>query len=117
MKEGVYPSKAICPWCKKAKIFEPHSFAVLECGAYLMNRKRDVGVPDKKMDGFLSLIWHGAHNDGKGKDREIDCMLDVVSDVTGGQFGIYFCSTRCLRGWLNAIIDELESKIQKQSKE
>jgi len=62
-----YPKKALCPWCKKNKVFEPHSFAVLGGGALLMDRKRDYGSSDDRMNAYLSLTWHGAHDDGQGR--------------------------------------------------
>ncbi len=45
------------------------------------------------MDGFLSLAWHGAHDGGKGRDKEIGCMVDIIRDAVGGQADLYFCST------------------------
>jgi hypothetical protein len=108
-----FPIKALCPWCKKNKVLEPHSFAVLEGGALLMNRKTNSGGPDDKMEGFLCLSWHGAHDGGIGKDRAIGAFIEIVNDVRGGQFDLYFCSIKCLRSFLNFCLDELESKIEK----
>lgn len=108
-----FPKKAICPWCKKNKVFEPHSFAVLSGGAMLMDKKRENGGPDDRLDAFLSLAWHGAHDGGKGKYRDINEMTEIARDVRGGQFELYFCSTKCLRAYLNFCVDELEKKIKK----
>ncbi len=77
-----------------------------------MNRKEDYGGSDKNMDGFLSLIWHGAHDDGEGKDREWHVIVEIARDVRGGQYNIYFCSTKCLRSYLNFCVDELENKLK-----
>ena len=107
-----YPKKALCPWCQKNKLLEPHSFAILAGGALLMNRKEKFGAPDDKMDGFLHLSWHGAHDGGQGKDREIGTAVHIAYDVRGGQFDLYFCSTKCLRSYLNFCVDELEKKIR-----
>ena len=62
------------------------------------------------MDGFLHLSWHGAHDGGEGKDREIGAMVEIARDVRGGQFDLYFCSPKCLRSYLNYCVDVLEKK-------
>ena len=84
-KKTFWPPKPLCPVCKKRKVWEPHSIAVLSAGALLMNRKEKMGGPSNKMDGYLSLEWHGAHDGGKGQDKEIGCMVDIVRDAAGGQ--------------------------------
>jgi hypothetical protein len=109
-----FPDKSICPVCKKNKVFEPHSFAVLDGGALLMNRKKDEGGPSPNMDGFLNFIWHGAHDGDIGIDSEVDALLPIADEVRGGQFDFYFCSTNCLRTFLNKCVDELENRIEKQ---
>jgi len=106
-----WPSEPLCPICKKSKVFEPHSLAVLGVGALLMDRDEDSGGPSPDLDAFFHLTWHGAHDGGEGEDREIGCMLDVVRDIRGGQAEMYFCSTECLRQFLNYCVDELERKV------
>jgi len=111
-----WPTKPMCPICKNTKILEPHSMAVLTAGALKMNRKKDEGTMSKDLDGFLSLTWHGAHDQGQGTDREIGCIVDIFNEVPGGQADLYFCSTKCLRQFLNTCVDELEGKIAKKKK-
>ncbi len=113
-KYNHYPRRALCPWCKKKKVFEPHSMAILSGGALLMNRKEKNGGSSDDLDAYLSLTWHGAHDSGKGDDRKIYSNIDIASDVKGGEFDLYFCSTKCLRAFLNACVDELEKKIEKE---
>ncbi|MFA7061273.1 MAG: hypothetical protein WC156_10690 [Pedobacter sp.] len=38
-------------------------------------------------------------------------MLDIIKDIRGGQAEMYFCSTECLRQFLNFCVDELEQKM------
>jgi hypothetical protein len=64
------------------------------------------------MDGFLSFSWHGAHDGGEGKYREIDATMQAAHDVRGGQFDLYFCLTKCLRSYLNYCIYDLEKKMK-----
>lgn len=113
-KTSSFPKRGACPWCKKNMAFEPNSFAVLAGGAFLMDRKKDSGGPDDRMDAYLSLTWHGAHDEGKGKDRGIYETIEIARNVRGGQFDLYFCSTKCLRAYLNYCVDELEKKIMKK---
>jgi hypothetical protein len=110
-----YPSKALCPACRKGKVFEPNSFVVMSGGALLMNRRRRSGGPDASLDGFLDLVWHGAHDCGLGEHREVFFSMPIVKEVRGGQFDLYFCSTRCLRRFLSMLVDALETRMKSPS--
>jgi hypothetical protein len=107
-----YPKEPLCPWCKKQKVLEPHSFAVLGGGALLKSGDGASG-PSSELEGFLHFSWHGAHDGGQGRDPGAYGCTEVVRDVIGGQFDLYFCSTDCLRSFLNACVDDLEQKIRK----
>ena len=109
-----WPDRAICPVCGQGKVLEPHSFAILHAGALLMDRPDDSGGPSDNLDGFLSLGWHGAHDDGQGDDRDIGCYLDIIRDARGGQADLYFCSTACLRTFMNQCVDKLEGRIKEE---
>jgi hypothetical protein len=76
-----------------------------------MDKKRDYGGPNDSMEAFLYFSWHGAHDSGVGSDREIGATVNIADDVRGGQFDLYFCSTKCLRSYLSFCVDELERKI------
>lgn len=82
-------------------------------GSTYSGRKR--GVPDE-LEGFASLIWHGAHDTGIGKDRDIYTVVDFARDTEGGQFEIYFCSTKCMRIFFTRWVDALEAKIEDEKK-
>lgn len=100
-------------WCNSDKVYEPNSMAILTGGAMLINRKTGDGGPDDRLDGFLDITWHGAHTNDGGIGLSPDCFenLSIASDVRGGQFDICFCSTKCLRDFLNHAVDTLEEKI------
>ena len=108
-----YPTRPICPVCKKKKVFEPHSMVVLEGGACLNTKRLGVSGPDKNMEGFLSLHWHGAHDKGQGKQRDVYLTKDLATDVEGGQFEFCFCSIKCLKAWFNKILSDFEEEIKK----
>jgi endogenous inhibitor of DNA gyrase (YacG/DUF329 family) len=112
-KKTAFPRNAKCPQCEQSKVLEPHSMVILCGGAMLMDQKRKNGGPNECLDGFLELTWHGAHNGGTGKDRDIFTSVHLAEDCFGGQFEIYFCSTKCMRAFLNSWVDALETKIKK----
>lgn len=107
----VFPDRPICPWCRKRKVYEPHSMAILNAGAM-----RQVGKDRYEMatdvQAFMTLVWHGAHTGGKGKFPEVFASVDVADQVVHGQFDLYFCSTSCLRGFLSYCVDALEQRIE-----
>ena len=111
-----YPKKPICPICRKKKVWEPHSFAVLWGGA-MEKKGRDhysTEIEAKNIVGVLELSWHGAHDDGEGEFREIDSGVEIVDNAPNGNFNLYFCSTSCLREFLNKAVDELERRRNNQ---
>jgi hypothetical protein len=91
---------------------EPHSFAHINGGALLMDRSRRNGWPDERMDGFLHLTWHGAHDGGQGANPNVYVVSEIVRDERGGQFEFYFCSVRCLRRFLNDAVDRLVAQVK-----
>lgn len=109
----VWPAKPVYPWCKKNKVMEPHSMAILAGGAMrVIDRKKKSATIADDCIGFLDVVWHGAHGGGNGSDREICARVPLADDTPAGQFEFYFCSTRCLREFLNACVDELETKVK-----
>ena len=106
------PRRPLCPVCKKSKILEPHSFAVLTGGALIMDRRRRNGRMDDALDGFLDLVWHGSHDGGEGIHPETSARVTIADSVRGGQFDIYVCSTRCLRKLFDEWVDRLEDALK-----
>ena len=111
-----FPNTARCPQCKRGKIFEPNSMACLNGGAFLMDRRHKTGKQDDRLDAFICINWHGAHDEGTGEDREIYEFVSLAEDCRRGQFDLYFCSTKCLRAFLNSWVDALETKVVKARK-
>ncbi len=111
---GIYPKRFICPICKKKKIGEPHSFAYLSGGALKVDKKNKRSIMSESLRGFLSIGWHGAHDGGIGRDRDIYINIEIAQDSSVGQFEFYTCSTHCLRILLNNCINDLEKKISKK---
>jgi hypothetical protein len=110
-KQVVFPDRAVCPWCRKRKVYEPHSMAILNAGAM-----RQVGKDRYEMatdtQAFMTLMWHGAHPGGKGDLRDVYASVHIADEVANGQFDLYFCSTACLRGFLNYCVDALEERME-----
>ncbi len=78
-----------------------------------MNRRQQFGSPSKDMDGYLSIGWHGAHDDGEGDFRDTGGHLPIGESVRGGQLCITVCSTECLRKLFTKWIDDLEEEMKK----
>jgi hypothetical protein len=81
-KKPVWPSKPRCPWCKRNKVMEPHSMAILAGGAMQVveAKKKSATIADDCI-GFLDLIWHGAHDGGSGANREICARTPLFADL------------------------------------
>lgn len=62
-------------------------------------------APD--LEGFLTLGYHGAHE----KKNSRSAHLSVAEAAQFGQFEFYFCTTKCLRSFFNACVDELERRL------
>lgn len=115
-EKTAYPSVALCPQCKKRKVFEPNSMVILAGGAVLLDRKRENSIHTRALSGFLCLAWHGAHDNGVGHDRDIGAAVEIAAATAGGQFEMYFCSTTCVRIFLNSCVDALEKCIIRERK-
>jgi hypothetical protein len=111
--QSIFPTKALCPICKQAKVFEPHKFVSLSGGACLMAKSEKDSGPDSKMEGFFNIICHGK----EGAKNNYYLVFDIVKDIIGGQFEFYFCSVSCLRKWINDLLDHVEEKEAKASGE
>lgn len=109
-----WPSDSPCRICGQSRILEPNSFAALSGGALLMDRQINSGGPDDRLDGFLNLTWHGAHDHGVGEQRDVFAQINIAEDVRRGQFDLYFCSTKCLREFFNHSVDSLEVQIDQE---
>ena len=104
--------KRECRVCGARGLHEPNSFATLEAGA--MEKVGNVAAAAFDHLAWLPMSWHGAHTDldGDGKLPDTGGHLKIVDDCPSGQFAIYFCSTGCLRTFLNECVDALEKKIR-----
>ncbi|MCZ6873802.1 MAG: hypothetical protein O7G88_09765 [bacterium] len=90
---------------------EPHSFAGIGGGALLMDDDVDsINLAGHK--AFLELFFHGAHPEMGEEvgDPDRNRRVQIIKDVEGGQFDLYFCSTDCLRAFFNRCVDELEQQ-------
>jgi hypothetical protein len=85
--------------------------AILNAGA-LRRVGKDSYEMATDMKAFLTLTWHGAHSGGKGEFAEIHASVNVADEVANGQFDIYFCSTTCMRGFLNYCVDQLQERME-----
>src|SRR5688572_9906233 len=109
---AVFPvADFLCPWCRAHKIGEPHSFAELFGGA-LRRTGKDSYSQDSNLAGYLELGWHPQEGD-KEFDANFCFSIRLAYRTHAGQFAFYFCSTACMRAFLNFCVDELESTVAK----
>jgi hypothetical protein len=98
--------------CKANRVGEPHEFVGLSGGA--ASETGECG------EGFLDLFVHPCESAPFGparagdapKTNEEGAWVEIVRDTTTGQFDLYFCSTACLRRFLNECVDELERRLR-----
>jgi len=114
-KHDHFPFNAICPACRRKRVFEPHSFAIVSAGA-LMKMRGGAAGPAPRLKGFWGLAWHGVHDRGSDEHPNVFVHAPVAESVDGGQCEIYLCSTRCLRRFFTDLVDELDRRIQLASK-
>ena len=118
-RPGRFPrDEALCPWCRKNKVFEPHSFAILSGSALKRVGKDRFEIADD-VSGFLEVGWHGAHSEegSEGPDADIGLSIAIAVNAPQGQFELYFCSTDCMRAFLNFCVDELEREVDSEGRE
>lgn len=93
--------------------FEPGSFVVLCAGAMrVTDAKNDCAEVAEDCIAFLDLTWHPNHGDGPKPHFDAFVTVPVVEKAPAGQFDLYFCSTRCLRAFFGACVDELEARME-----
>src|SRR5712692_5257476 len=105
-KQVFFPTDHICPWCRKRKLSEPPGMAIVNAGAMRSEGKDRYGMATDDA-AFFTLVWHS--NSSKAEEYD-DASVDIADLVDSGQFDLYFCSSECLRGFMNYCVDELERR-------
>jgi len=91
-----FPSEPLCPVCRSNPVFEPHEFVGISGGS---------ATQTEGGEGFLSLFLHP-----EDSSSNAGAEVQIVHDTSTGQFDLYFCSTACVRSFLNSCVDELERR-------
>ena len=103
-----YPTDALCPVC--AAPFTK-GFAYFNGGAMLMSRNGQNSITTDRFRAFLRVGFHGIDPDMRDSSDVL-----VVSELSGGQFDMNWCSVRCLREWLTRPLDRVESGASPQAR-
>ena len=107
----VHPLGDICPVCGVNQFGgEGRPMAVINAGA-LVEISPNEYASSEDATAFFTLAWHACGIPSSGRSASIE----VAEWVQGGQFDLYFCSTKCLRAFFNRCVDALEAKIAKGS--
>ncbi|MBI5653204.1 MAG: hypothetical protein HZC40_22575 [Chloroflexi bacterium] len=59
---------------------------------------------------FMTLSWHGNDTPNNPRGHGEFATIRIADLVDTGQFEFYFCSTDCLRAFLNYCVDDLERR-------
>ena len=99
------PDGDLCPVCYANTLGLDKECAFIHGGALLLDpedKNRVLRIDN--LEAFLFFDWNGA-------DKEtVD--FEIARDVKKGQYSLNFCSTKCLRSFLNHCVDRLEAKIK-----
>ena len=108
---GLSKAEGLCPVCGKSVASVPNGFAFLAGGALLQSSKHSATI-DPRMEGFLFVGFHGAHGESSSYPS---AQVSIADETPDGQFEIEFCSSVCLRQFLNSCVDQLEGKLSVQN--
>jgi len=105
----IYPLGDICPVCGVNQIGgEGRPMAVVNAGALVKVGDDRYAISEDAI-AFFTLAWHACGIPSSGRSASVE----VAEWVQGGQFDLYFCSTKCLRAFFNRCVDALERNIEK----
>ena len=108
-----WPTRPICPVCRRRKVFEPHSFVMLSAWALPPDRRKHKARRVDLDDITVELYYHGAHDTGIGDRRDITVWSPIADRVHDAEVQFYFCSPKCVKTFLSRWVDAFEQKIQK----
>ncbi len=113
-EQRVLPSggSGACPICQDRPVSTDVEHVVVRGGALLAAPDGTVDLTARN-EAFLFMDWEsGIRMDGRGREIETPhAEFEIARDVAGGQFTMLFCSTACLRKFLNECVDRLEGAI------
>lgn len=92
-----------CRHCGENVFKETETFVILAGGA-LVRRV----VKSNPVKAFLSLKWRAPFSRGEGGMLK---SVDIVDYSDDRQFDLRFCSSACLRNFLNSQVDALDGQI------
>lgn len=99
-----FPHIPECPVCGTA-FKESNCIAYLSSGALRVDENGDsVDARDLRVESLFHIGFHGVSSD---MSDSVDA--NIVADLQSDQFDLQYCSLKCLRQWLNNVVDELET--------
>ena len=99
-----YPDiqEANCPVCKSKKVWGDNEYVEFSGGT----------VPTEKNE-YECDLWLDWFSQKKQDGSQDHTDMSIVCEVNAPRFQLAFCSTSCLRKFLNSAVDTLESKTHK----
>ena len=102
-----YPPGDRCPVCGGPFT---NGSAYFNGGAMLLSANDQDSIHSGRHRAFLHVGFHGRDSDMRDSS---DVM--VISELSGGQFDMNWCSVPCLRAWLMRLLDRVESEARQGS--
>ena len=114
--DNVYPEGNICPICKKEKVFTKNDrhIEISGGGLFVLNKKEEYKKSIPETEGFLSLVWYEKVKNKNGISLWDGSYMDIVERSANGIYSLSFCSTKCLREFINKCLDEFERRVEKR---
>lgn len=96
-KRLIFRKGGNCTQCRKKN---NGKFVTLNGGALKRDGNSAITLMQDDILTFLTLCDHGVTKNGH--------HLKICDNEGFGQFEFYFCSTKCLRSFLNKLVDDFE---------
>jgi hypothetical protein len=93
----VWPADGMCPvYGRPLKV----GFVYLSAGAVLMDDSGANSIHTDRVRAFFNIGRHGT-TEGRSTD------VEIVANLSGGQFDLQYCSRRCAAVWFEKLLARL----------
>ena len=94
------------PRCPKCGEEFQNGFASISGGAICISDDGKASIHSDRLQGFLNIGFPVSYSSMNASDDVL-----VVDDAVGGQFDLQWCSIKCMREWLNDLINTIETQV------
>lgn len=94
----------ICTSCKQPVFLKDETFVLLSGGGLV---EQAIEKKPKSLTAFVDISWRSPYSKGEGGTLKYVHLVECSED----QFEFMFCSSACLKTYLNSRVDALDSEI------